>query len=132
MYQKVLTTVLVFIALVFIGTGITGFVTLEQGSACVKDNDCGSSVCCPLYGQSNGVCGQKEDCANLYLGSIKEANKGTTAQPSNAPIEGKVERNYIAFALGIIILLIIALVSFFEWEAKRIQRPRSAKKRAKR
>jgi hypothetical protein len=121
MFQKTLTLILALGSLFFIGYGITGFATMGSHSLCIEDLDCQYSVCCPVHDSEYGVCAQKADCSGLYFeyedGNVKEA------APS---VSETAERSYIAVVLGVIILMILAIVGYFEWKSEK-----SLKKRVK-
>ena len=118
MYQKILTLILAFSALFFVSYGITGFYVLDMESICVEDSDCSYSVCCPLYEEEYGRCGQELDCSQIYLDSRQYTGAVMSAQ--QAPIiEKDVERSYIAVSLGILLLLILAIVGYLEWKKEK-------------
>ncbi len=125
MYQKTLTMILAFATLFFLGYGITGFYSLDptEHSLCVEDSDCAYAVCCPLAGKEYGLCGQESECADLYT-SLDKTNLQNT--PS---IEIATERSYIAVALGIILLLILAIVGYLEWKEENTVKPKRRSKK---
>ena len=118
MYQKTLTLILAFATLFFLGYGITGFYTIDPAShsLCIEESDCSYSVCCPLSGKDYGICGQESECAALN-------DEGTVLQ--QAPSLGEVaERSYIAVALGILLLMILAIVGYLEWKQEKVVKKR--------
>ena len=126
MYQKTLSVALMLVALAFLGSGFPGFATIDSTSfQCMDNSDCVYSVCCALAGQDTGVCAQLDECADIYAESAKGTEK--THMQRTATLEEEVERNYIAVVLGIILLLIIAIVSYVEWHQQKIN-PKKYKK----
>ncbi len=116
MYQKTLTLILAIAALFSVGFGITGFATLDDSQICLQDNDCHYSVCCPLQEKDYGVCSQESECSEIYFNS---AEKSAMMSPE---IGEQAERSYIAVVLGIIILMILAIVGYFEWKQERVEK----------
>lgn len=64
------SVVVAFLSLLLVSTGITGFMTLEQGKGtlCSSDEPCKSpEVCCNFYEESDsGVCSLPENCDSIY------------------------------------------------------------------
>lgn len=112
MFQKTLTIVLAFTALFCFGYGITGFAGLDSSSLCLDDLDCEYSACCPLHDSDYGVCAQKAECSRLYFDS-----KDNVAQAPE--VSDLAERSYIAVVVGVIILMILAIVGYFEWKHEK-------------
>lgn len=118
MYQKTLTLVLAIAALFCMSYGITGFATIDGYDACVQDSGCKYSVCCPIYDKDYGVCAQQTECSQIYFDSMNDVQK-----PMMTPEVGEqAERSYIAVVLGILILLILAIVGYFEWKHERVEK----------
>ena len=113
MFQKTLTLVLAFATLFFLGYGITGFYAIDpsEHSLCIEDSDCSYSVCCPLSGKDYGVCGQESECASFY-----SQESGMQQAPSIAEV---AERSYIAVALGVVLLMVLAIVGYLEWKQEK-------------
>jgi hypothetical protein len=111
MYEKTLSIFIALVAVVMLGSGITGFATIEAGSStfCVENNDCEYSVCCPLANQAYGVCAQQSECDDVYL------ETATSFQRAPADVAEEAEQSYIAIVLGLILLFIIGFVSYTEW-----------------
>ena len=129
MYQKTLTILLAFVALLSLGSGITGFYTLDDSSLyCSDDSDCSYSVCCALDGETYGVCAQESECADVYEES---KNNGGIARAAEVDVADEAEQSYIAVALGLILLMIIAIVSYVEWHQHKEEAPKKRKKRKK-
>ncbi|MSR86345.1 hypothetical protein EXS74_03035 [Candidatus Woesearchaeota archaeon] len=113
MFQKTLTLILAFATLFFLGYGITGFYAIDpsEHSLCIEDSDCSYSVCCPLTGKDYGICGQESECASLL-------SQGSSME--QAPSIGEVaERSYIAVALGLVLLMFLAIVGYLEWKTEK-------------
>ena len=118
MYQKTVTIFLALVAVLSLGYGITGFATISQGSLCAEDDDCTYAVCCPLAGKDYGSCAQEDQCAEVYQMS---RNGGVVAE-GPARVEQATE-SYVAFVVGVLLLVIIAVVGYVEWHHERL-RPR--------
>ena len=117
-----LTLILAFAILFFVGYGITGFYALDPSShsSCVEDSDCSYSVCCPLDGKDYGICGQESECEGLTsVDSLERAPRVANA----------AERSYIAIALGVLLLLILAIVGYLEWKTERKAKKRRVSKK---
>jgi len=115
MYQKTLSIFLVLVAFFFLGSGITGFATMDSANRCYADNDCVYSVCCSLYGEDYGVCGQSNECEAVY----QESKGGLQYAPEDTAAE-KAQQNYIAIILGIMLVIIVAIVSYVEWHQEKV------------
>jgi len=113
MFQKTLTLILALASLFFIGYGVTGFATISENALCQDDLDCQYSVCCPIHESEYGVCAQQADCSRLYF-DYKES--GLQAAPD---VSDTAERSYIAVVLGVVILMILAIVGYFEWKHEK-------------
>lgn len=133
MYGKILTVFLALVAVSFIGYGVTGFYTLDLVQpACQDDSDCRYSVCCEVYGQSYGVCDQQENCDGIYFATRAAATqvKETQSTPLQAPdIGAQASQSYVALALGLFILFVIAVISYVEW--KQHKAPKQKRKSKK-
>ena len=124
MMHKTATLILALAAIFFIGYGITGFVVIDSGSMCTEDLDCQYSECCPLFEQDYGVCATQTQCDEIYFSSMEDETI------FRAPDVGsEIERNYIAVALGVIMLMILLIVGYFEWKHEKANK--RVKKRAK-
>ena len=124
MMQKVATLILALAAIFCFGYGITGFSVIDSNSMCTEDIDCQYSKCCPLFEQDYGVCAVESKCEELYFSSISDSSI------YRAPDVGQeIERNYIAVVLGVIMLMILVIVGYFEWKHEKEQK--RVKKRAK-
>ncbi len=123
--RKVASLIIGCIALFCVGYGITGFATLDTQSMCTEDIDCQYSMCCPLYEQDYGICAAESQCEELYFSSMDDDSI------YKAPDVGaEIERNYIAVALGVIMLMILVIVGYFEWKHELGQK--KVKKKVKR
>jgi hypothetical protein len=140
MYEKTLSIILTLVAFSFIGSGITGFYSLDfEQPVCIEDDDCSYSVCCPVYDQEWGVCDQEDQCAGIYLASQAAEQVQKTSEDSvlaAAPdLDEQVTQSYVAVALGLIILLIIGVVSYVEWKqhavAPALRKKKASKKKVK-
>ena len=124
MMQKTATLILALAVIFFMGYGITGFVVIDSGSMCTEDLDCQYSECCPLFEQDYGVCAAQTQCDEIYFSSMEDETI------FRAPDVGsEIERNYIAVALGVIMLMILLIVGYFEWKHEKANK--RVKKRAK-
>jgi len=124
MMQKTATLILALAVIFFMGYGITGFVVIDSGSMCTEDLDCQYSECCPLFEQDYGVCAAQIQCDEIYFSSMEDETI------FRAPDVGsEIERNYIAVALGVIMLMILLIVGYFEWKHEKANK--RVKKRAK-
>jgi len=124
MMHKTATLILALAAIFFMGYGITGFVVIDSGSMCTEDLDCQYSECCPLFEQDYGVCAVQTQCDEIYFSSMEDETI------FRAPDVGsEIERNYIAVALGVIMLMILLIVGYFEWKHEKANK--RVKKRAK-
>ena len=124
MMHKTATLILALAAIFFMGYGITGFVVIDSGSMCTEDLDCQYSECCPLFEQDYGVCAAQTQCDEIYFSSMEDETI------FRAPDVGsEIERNYIAVALGVIMLMILLIVGYFEWKHEKANK--RVKKRAK-
>ena len=124
MMQKTATLILALAVIFFMGYGITGFVVIDSGSMCTEDLDCQFSECCPLFEQDYGVCAAQIQCDEIYFSSMEDETI------FRAPDVGsEIERNYIAVALGVIMLMILLIVGYFEWKHEKANK--RVKKRAK-
>ena len=142
MYEKSLTLVLTFVGILLVGTGITGFYSIDfEQPICQTDDDCSYSVCCAVYNEEFGLCDQQENCDGIYI-ATKNAEEVQKTSSTNvfrtadlSGLEEEATQSYIAVALGIILLLIIAVVSYVEWqqhhETKRVVKKKVTKKRKK-
>jgi hypothetical protein len=123
MMQKVVTLIIALGALFFIGSGITGFATLDQGGMCKEDIDCEFSKCCPVFQQDYGMCAAESQCDEIYLSS--KVDSSVYRAPD---IASNIERNYIAVALGVIMLMILGIVGYLEWmHEKGLKKKKSRK-----
>tara|TARA_Y100000310_G_C20670395_1_gene809952 strand:- start:1911 stop:2378 length:468 start_codon:yes stop_codon:yes gene_type:complete len=130
-YEKGLTIFLVFLALAFMGTGITGFFGLEPDAGsnyCTDDSHCAYSTCCSLYGKDYGVCAQDYECETVYEASKESDSVEVEYAPET---EDLATENYVAVSLGVILLLIIAVVSYVEWHQVKPTKKRTKRKRRK-
>lgn len=109
MYQKGLTVFLAIVALFSISYGITGFAVIEP-ELCQVDSDCQYAVCCPLQGKGYGVCDQEDACAEVYSTSKDEILEAP------AITEEQASRSYLAVMLGILILFILGIIGYYEWQ----------------
>jgi len=124
MMQKTATLILALAVIFFMGYGITGFVVIDSGSMCTEDLDCQYSECCPLFEQDYGVCAAQIQCDEIYFSSMEDETI------FRAPDVGsEIERNYIAVALGVIMLMILLIVGYFEWKHEKASK--RIRKRAK-
>ena len=124
MMHKTATLILALAAIFFMGYGITGFAVIDSGSMCIEDLDCQYSECCPLFEQDYGVCAAQTQCDEIYFSSMEDETI------FRAPDVGsEIERNYIAVALGVIMLMILLIVGYFEWKHEKASK--RIRKRAK-
>ena len=124
MMQKTATLILALAVIFFMGYGITGFAVIDSGSMCIEDLDCQYSECCPLFEQDYGVCAAQTQCDEIYFSSMEDETI------FRAPDVGsEIERNYIAVALGVIMLMILLIVGYFEWKHEKASK--RIRKRAK-
>jgi len=122
--EKTATLILALAAIFFVGYGITGFAVINSNGMCTEDLDCQYSGCCPLYEQDYGVCAAATQCDEIYFSSINDQTM------FKAPDVGsEIEKNYIAVALGVIMLMILLIVGYFEWKHEKAQK--KVKRRAK-
>ncbi len=151
MYEKTLTIALAFVGILLVGTGITGFYSIDfEQELCQTDDDCAYSVCCPVYNEEFGLCDQEENCDGIYIATknAEEVKKTSSTNVMGAAdlseLEEEATQSYIALALGLILLLIIAVVSYVEWQQhkedkkvvkkrkKKVSKKKKVKKRKKR
>tara|TARA_Y100000310_G_C20305211_1_gene633630 strand:- start:162 stop:563 length:402 start_codon:yes stop_codon:yes gene_type:complete len=132
MYQKAISLFLAMVALGLVSYGFTGFYALNDTQLfCSEDSDCVYSVCCPIYGESYGICDQEETCDEIYeAGRTAEEVTDNIAQQA-ASVEEQASQSYIAISLGIILLLIIAIVSFVESKQHRETKKKKKRKKSK-
>jgi len=118
-------------ALMCLGTGITGFYALSQDDVgCFTDGDCMYSVCCELADEEFGVCAQENECAQIYLVSSQEEDTVGNFRMAGE-LEEDVTQSCVAVALGLILLLIIAIVSYIEWHHGKTPVKKAKKKKKK-
>jgi hypothetical protein len=85
------------------------------------------SVCCPLASESYGVCAQDFECKEvLELSGVASAPVFGAPQTNEEVVE-KASQSYVAIALGVILLLLISVVSYVEWQDKPKQKKRKRK-----
>jgi hypothetical protein len=131
-YEKGLTIFIVLLALAFMGSGITGFYGLEADYAsnyCTDESQCVYSSCCALYGKEYGVCAQDYECETVYEASKEDDAVGAQYAPEEDA--DLATENYIAVSLGVILLLIIATVSYVEWHQGKPTKKKTRKRRKK-
>jgi len=130
MFQKTMSAILLLAAVLAIGVGTTGFYTLTSSDQiCFGDEDCAFGVCCDLADKPYGVCAQEDKCSAIFYDGVELRNeiKLLTAEQ----YEEQVSQNYIAVGLGVILLIIIALVSYVEWQQNDSHKKKTRRRKKK-
>jgi hypothetical protein len=122
MKEKLLSLFLALVAVSCLGYGITGFYAIDySGDYCDSDSDCSVGVCCPFYGESNGVCDYEQNCDAIEMLSLETSGVMMSYSPEivQEEVSEEVDRSYVAVILGAIILLIVLVVSYVEWKHEK-------------
>jgi hypothetical protein len=90
---------------------------------CKEDIDCEYSKCCPVFQQDYGMCAAESQCDEIYLSS--KVDSSVYRAPD---IASNIERNYIAVALGVIMLMILGIVGYLEWMHEKGLKKKKSKK----
>ncbi|MFH1972522.1 MAG: hypothetical protein ABIJ18_03540 [archaeon] len=130
MREKLMTILIALTAIFLLGHGITGFYLMDYSqTTCLTDSDC-SDTCCPVYGESYGLCDSEGNCDSIYAATKEVSSSQSYLSPTQIKTEARaasVEKNYIAVALGVFLAFIVLIVAYVE----RKHSPKVTKKKTK-
>lgn len=120
--EKLLLILLALTSILLLQEGITGFTMMDfTQNTCTMDSDC-ENVCCPVYGESYGLCDKENNCAGIYQATREVSQQYSSLTPTQLKTEVRqvsVEQNYVAVSLGLILAAIVVIIAYFERKHKK-------------